>query len=168
MLVNKQFCNLFNIKFELSEIIGTNFFDFMEKIDLFTSTKLEFRKRIESIASQKDPLYEDRIEMLDNRVLEMDYFPIYIKEQYRGQLWSFSDVTHNDQLKRSIVEAKNRAISSEKAKSAFLSYMSHEIRTPMNAIMGFAEQLSFSQLDETQKNSLSKIFQMQRTDCSPL
>lgn len=157
VLINRQFCKLFYISYQLPEIIGANFFDFMAKIDLFNKSGSEFRSKIESLASQKYPVYEERIELSDNRVLEMDYFPIYIGDQYRGQLWSFSDVTQNDQLKRSLIEAKNRAISSEKAKSAFLSYMSHEIRTPMNAIIGFAEQLSFSNLNEQQAYFVKNI-----------
>ena len=36
-------------------------------------------------------------------------------------------------------EARDRAESSNRAKSAFLANMSHELRTPLNAILGFAE-----------------------------
>jgi PAS domain S-box-containing protein len=38
-------------------------------------------------------------------------------------------------------EAKERAESSDRAKSAFLSIMAHEFRTPLNAIIGFSELL---------------------------
>ena len=37
--------------------------------------------------------------------------------------------------------AKEKAIESDRLKSAFLANMSHEIRTPMNGILGFAELL---------------------------
>jgi signal transduction histidine kinase/CheY-like chemotaxis protein len=38
-----------------------------------------------------------------------------------------------------LIEAKRRADSAARAKSAFLANMSHEIRTPLNAILGMAE-----------------------------
>lgn len=41
-------------------------------------------------------------------------------------------------IKRDFVRQKERAVRSDKLKSAFLANMSHEIRTPMNAIVGFS------------------------------
>ncbi|MEM1428012.1 MAG: response regulator [Pseudomonadota bacterium] len=43
------------------------------------------------------------------------------------------------------------------AKSRFLAAMSHEIRTPMNAIMGFAQLLQLSDLDETRQGHVKAI-----------
>lgn len=40
---------------------------------------------------------------------------------------------------RAAEEAKNEAVSVNRAKSDFLSNMSHELRTPLNAILGFSE-----------------------------
>jgi signal transduction histidine kinase/DNA-binding NarL/FixJ family response regulator len=103
-----------------------------------------------SMMGKQEPLIGQEVVLKDGRILERDYVPIIIENTFKGQLWSYTDVTQNRQLQKSLVDAKNRAIASEKAKSAFLSNMSHEIRTPMNAIMGLAEQLSMTQLNEQQ------------------
>lgn len=44
-------------------------------------------------------------------------------------------------IKKEFIRQKEKAIKSDKLKSAFLANMSHEIRTPMNAIVGFSELL---------------------------
>lgn len=60
----------------------------------------------------------------------------------------FMAITANDmidELRRTLndmLRANQKAIQSNKLKSAFLANLSHEIRTPMNAIVGFSELLS--------------------------
>jgi signal transduction histidine kinase len=58
-----------------------------------------------------------------------------------------------EELKRS----REKAVESDRLKSAFLANMSHEIRTPMNGILGFANLLSEKDRTEDERKSYVEI-----------
>ena len=61
------------------------------------------------------------------------------------------DITERINYESNLRIAKERAEESDRLKTSFLSNMSHEIRTPLNAIVGFAELLAQSNLDEAER-----------------
>lgn len=61
------------------------------------------------------------------------------------------NVTQALRREAELAEARRAAESASAAKSAFLAAMSHEIRTPLNGVVGTAELLSETRLDEDQR-----------------
>jgi len=67
------------------------------------------------------------------------------------------DITKEHSQAKALERAKDEAIAASHAKSQFLANMSHEIRTPMNGVLGMAELLSNSNINEQQREFVKVI-----------
>jgi len=67
------------------------------------------------------------------------------------------NITDRISLEANLLEALDRAEAASHAKSDFLAVMSHELRTPLNGVLGFAELLATTPLDEEQQEYVETI-----------
>ncbi len=65
------------------------------------------------------------------------------------------DITSQKKYEQELKNAKEIAEEGERIKDRFLTNMSHEIRTPLNGVMGMAEILENTNLDDKQNEYLS-------------
>ncbi len=68
-----------------------------------------------------------------------------------GSIGIHMDISEQKQMEKDLEIARQKAEDSSKAKESFLANMSHEIRTPMTGILGMANLLSKTELDEQQR-----------------
>lgn len=67
------------------------------------------------------------------------------------------DITELKETEAKLIEAKEKAETADRLKSAFLANMSHEIRTPLNAIVGFSSLLVEEESVEERKQYMAIV-----------
>ncbi len=67
------------------------------------------------------------------------------------------DITELKETESKLIDAKEKAETADRLKSAFLANMSHEIRTPLNAIVGFSSLLVQEENPEERKQYMAIV-----------
>lgn len=93
ILVNQLFCDLFAIPAKAETLIGIDCSQSAEQSKHLFNNPEEFVKRINDLLARQEIMINEELHMVDGRILERDYIPIFLEGHYRGHLWKYADVT---------------------------------------------------------------------------
>jgi signal transduction histidine kinase/DNA-binding response OmpR family regulator len=99
-------------------------------------------------------------EILDRKQLEakLEQYKIHLEEIVRRRTEQLNkEIADRHLIEIELEKAKEVAIRESRAKSIFLANMSHEIRTPMNGVIGMANILKDTELNDQQREYLDII-----------
>lgn len=103
---------------------------------------------------------ETKVFRKDANLIDIDISISVLKDEngaVTGSIGIIKDITEQKKAERELKKAKEQAEQASQTKSQFLANMSHEIRTPMNAVIGFTDLLSYTPLNDVQKDYVDTI-----------
>ncbi|HAN18334.1 MAG: hypothetical protein A2X13_04455 [Bacteroidetes bacterium GWC2_33_15] len=139
--MNKTALNIFAFENE-SELVGKNLSD-----QFLISRNFQDSDSFSYTDNQNEYIYYDDN---DNEIIIYKKEIPYILDNENISLEAFIDITP-------IEIARKREIAANKSKSEFLAKMSHEIRTPLNGIIGMADALGGTNLNDKQADAVHII-----------
>jgi signal transduction histidine kinase/DNA-binding response OmpR family regulator/HPt (histidine-containing phosphotransfer) domain-containing protein len=93
---------------------------------------------------------------MPDRWVRLSFLPLDVEGE-NGFLILLSDITGQKRLEMSLIRARDEAEKATKTKSEFLANTSHEIRTPIHTVIGMADLLADTSLDQEQSDYLGQI-----------
>lgn len=138
----------------------------LSKIQECLDTELLVTYEYPKMKDDEERFYEGRIIKLNEDKVLRFVRDITERKNYEREIKDLNQnleikiIERTQELKEAnqiLIQAKAEAEAANNAKSEFLSRMSHELRTPMNAILGFAQLLELSPLNERQASNLNYI-----------
>ncbi|TGV00662.1 PAS domain-containing sensor histidine kinase [Flavivirga rizhaonensis] len=93
VLTNKKFCELFGIPISPELMVGQDCSNAAEQSKTLFVDAEKFISKINETLKNRKTVLGDELKMLDGKILERDYIPIFKNNIYKGHLWSYRDVT---------------------------------------------------------------------------
>ena len=108
--VNQPFCSMFGLGDQSAKMTGTDSEWLMQSIGALCEEHSAFTTLVTSLRRMRKPASADLIRLLDGRVLERDYVPLFRGTNFRGHLWAYRDVSARERERLTVVEttARNR------------------------------------------------------------
>lgn len=112
VLVNQLFCSMFGVPDLPDNMIGLDGSLASESLKFLFKDPEKYLARNQELLTRQKMVAGDLLEMVDGRIMERDYVPLFLDGKYSGHLWHFTDVTERKRTEQALIfrEEKYRSI----------------------------------------------------------
>jgi PAS domain S-box-containing protein len=149
--MNPAFCHMLGYgDWELSEQSMRNLFPSNETYESFHHSA--------DTAIHAGEIYRAQVQYLckDGNLGWFDVSGAQLRQGSNDCIWAVVDISELKRNENALIKAQETAEQANQAKSRFLATMSHEIRTPMNGILGMAQLLFQSNINEDERKDCAR------------
>ncbi|MDH7911326.1 PAS domain S-box protein [Winogradskyella sp. SYSU M77433] len=108
VLTNNKFCNLFEIPLLPEQLVGSDCSNSAEQSKNMFLDPEGFVERINEIVEKRELTLGDELKMVNGKILERDYIPVFSDSKYKGHLWKYRDITLKRRYRQSIEIEKEK------------------------------------------------------------
>ncbi|MGR6087642.1 MAG: ATP-binding protein [Arcticibacter sp.] len=105
-LVNQPFCDLFLQGISPNEVMESERSAITSKIIAKIADAEDLVSNTIRIREAREMVTGNTIRLIDGRILERNYVPVFEKDSFKGHLWSFNDITEKKLLEEALVREK--------------------------------------------------------------
>jgi two-component system, sensor histidine kinase len=115
VMVNEQFCNLFQIPYPKDQMVGYDCELAGEQAKVLFNDEVGFIDFTHKAIREKKNVFGEQLILKDGRIFERDYIPLIKEGSIQGHIWKYDDITEVIRSKESLqrVEEKYKKIIEE-------------------------------------------------------
>lgn len=141
VLTNRAFTSMFRLPVEPEQLRGYDCASAAEQSGQLFTEPDRFVASITEAVAGGTARTDEEFELVDGRVVQRDYVPVWSGSEFLGHLWLYRDVTQRRRYERSLTERNEALAELAELRTRFVATVSHELRTPLSSVLGFAELL---------------------------
>jgi signal transduction histidine kinase len=147
---NQAFCDMFGIPAPPQALVGADCEEAAIALAPLWGDLEAFLARVHELLAARAPVFGDRIELTDGRILERDFLMVPVDETRGEAAWIYRDITAPE-------AARRKAQSEAQARSELLATISHDVRTPVVGIVGMVDILLQQPLDHRTRELVESV-----------
>lgn len=109
VIVNQRYFKMFKVAQRVEDFIGKHSGPLKESAQQLMLDPDHFSKRTREIIDTRVAITGEEMLLIDMRIYERDYVPIFLKNEYVGHLWQYRDITERKRAEAALFQEKERA-----------------------------------------------------------